>query len=133
LDEFKNGMHVLFDGYDVRGPLLSDDEGILAWLNDVPGKIGMRVLMPAVGKYDGPPHCKIIDTGFSAVILLAESHSTLHAWPARNELQFDLYSCKPFDPQKLLVELITAFGCGDWDFDIIPRRKRKLRHGRSGT
>jgi S-adenosylmethionine decarboxylase len=122
-------MHVLFDGYDARGPLMRDCNAILSWLDALPPKIGMRVLMPAVGKLDEPPRCKLIDSGFSAVVLLAESHASIHCWPVRDELQFDLYSCKPFNPQEVLIELITAFGIGDWDFQTHPRRKREPTHG----
>jgi S-adenosylmethionine/arginine decarboxylase-like enzyme len=117
-------MHLIVDAYNVWGELQSDYYGILKWLDELPGKVGMRILRKAVLCKDGPPKCLEIDAGITGDVILAESHATIHCWPERHELQFDLYSCKPFDPEFVLGELIGAFGVGECDVKVIPRRTR---------
>ena len=117
-------MHIIVDAYNVHGELISDYYGILKWLDSLPEKVAMRVLRKAILCKDGPPKCKEIDSGITGDVILAESHATIHCWPERRELQFDLYSCKPFDSDFVLAELVDAFGIGDCDVMVIPRRKR---------
>jgi S-adenosylmethionine decarboxylase len=117
-------MHIIVDGYEVFGDLLSDYFGILRFLDELPGKVGMRILRRAILSKDGPPDCPQIDSGITGDVLLAESHATIHCWPERRELQFDLYSCRPFDPDFVLRELVTKFGIGSYDHRVIPRRVR---------
>lgn len=48
--------------------------------------------------------------GFSAVILLAESHIALHYWPEYKYLAVDIFTCgKDADPQKGLKYLMGVF------------------------
>lgn len=117
-------MHLIVDGYDVTGDLISDYYGVLRWLDELPGKVGMRVLRKAILCQDRPPKCKPIDEGITGDVILAESHASIHCWPMRGELQFDLYSCKPYDHEFVLLELVKAFGIGCWDMQLIPRRTR---------
>jgi S-adenosylmethionine decarboxylase len=103
---------------------MSDAVGIVRWLDLLPGKVGMRVLMPAKIKRDEPPKCPEINAGISGFVMLAESHASVHTWPARRELQFDLYSCRPFDVELVTEDLVRAFGIGSFDVTVVERRKR---------
>lgn len=124
MPEFRRGMHLIFDGYKVSGELQRDLSGIVRWLDALPGKIGMRTLRKAEASGDFPPDCAPIDSGISAVVLLAESHATVHCWPERGELQFDLYSCKSFSPRTVVEDIVSSFGVGDWEVQLVPRRRR---------
>ncbi len=58
-----------------------------------------------VGKtfYKFKPH------GFSAAVLLAESHISLHYWPERNYLAIDIFTCGKTKPYKALEVLRENF------------------------
>jgi S-adenosylmethionine decarboxylase len=122
MQDFSRGMHLLVDAYDVKGELCDDLVGIVKWLDALPAKVGMRILRKAEAKRDSPPLCQPIDSGVSAFVMLAESHASIHCWPKRHELQFDLYSCKPYDPRFVVIDLTEAFGIGRCKVKVIPRR-----------
>ena len=118
-------MHLIIDGYDCApGPLMSDREALLRWLGELPQRIEMSVLVPAMVERIEPPRCARGDEGLSGVVVICESHIGIHTWPAKNELQADIYSCRPFDAEEVLALFIHDFGIGDYDAQVIPRRKR---------
>ena len=43
--------------------------------------------------------------GISVIRMLSTSHISLHCWPLRNEFHLDIYSCREFNPEKILVVL----------------------------
>ncbi|HEY4517570.1 MAG TPA: adenosylmethionine decarboxylase [Candidatus Paceibacterota bacterium] len=47
--------------------------------------------------------------GVSGVVVLAESHITLHTWPERGFAAFDVFMCGSCDPYKSLPALRNAF------------------------
>lgn len=89
------GVHLTMDGYGCDRGALSDLEGIYAFLDEAPARIGMTKIMPPyVFKYHGKvPE----DWGLSGFVLIAESHISLHTFPDRGYLSLDIFSCKPFD------------------------------------
>jgi S-adenosylmethionine decarboxylase len=48
--------------------------------------------------------------GVSGVVVLAESHISIHTWPERNFAALDVFMCGCCDPYKVLPFLKTAFG-----------------------
>lgn len=44
--------------------------------------------------------------GYSTMVMIAESHLTMHTFPEENYLTFDCYSCKDFD-HKLVLSILT--------------------------
>lgn len=49
--------------------------------------------------------------GFSCLLLLAESHASLHAWPEHGYIAVDLFTCNlEMDTQPLVETLKAAFG-----------------------
>lgn len=55
--------------------------------------------------------------GQSFVQMITTSHCSLHFFNHRdgcNEIYFDLYSCKPFDPEKVVSLLDEKFGLQEW-------------------
>jgi len=89
------GVHLIMDGYGCDRKALSDLEGIYAFLDKAPARIGMTKIMPPyVFRYHGKvPE----DWGLSGFVLIAESHISIHTFPDRGYLSLDIFSCKPFD------------------------------------
>jgi S-adenosylmethionine decarboxylase len=47
--------------------------------------------------------------GVSGVVVLAESHISIHSWPERNFAALDVFMCGSCDPYKLIPFLKAAF------------------------
>jgi S-adenosylmethionine/arginine decarboxylase-like enzyme len=55
--------------------------------------------------------------GQSFVQMITTSHCSLHLFThdnGTNEIYFDLYSCKPFDPEKVVGLINEKFGLKEW-------------------
>lgn len=48
--------------------------------------------------------------GYSTMVMIAESHLSLHTFPESNFFTFDCYSCKSFDADAVLRILREVFG-----------------------
>ncbi len=48
--------------------------------------------------------------GVSGVVVLAESHISIHTWPERNFAALDVFMCGVCDPHKVIPFLQAAFG-----------------------
>ena len=47
--------------------------------------------------------------GVTGVLVLAESHMTVHTWPEHNFITLDVYTCKPFNPSRLAAHFSRRF------------------------
>ena len=104
------GVHLLIDGCaDARQPLVELERGKF-FLSHVAKVIGMTIMLDPQGVQF--PHTKAESTienevgpdsdgtlgGYSAFVLLAESHISIHTYPEALRFSIDCYSCKTFDP-----------------------------------
>jgi S-adenosylmethionine decarboxylase len=55
--------------------------------------------------------------GVSGVVVLAESHISIHTWPERNFAAVDIFMCGSCDPHKAIPVLQAAFGPEKIDLD----------------
>lgn len=86
--------------------LHNDPEYIARVLNDAVEVVGMHILKPAdvlhvplePEKKDTGEDCG----GVTGTVILTTSHGSAHTWPLRGQSSWDLFSCKPFDAEKLL-------------------------------
>jgi len=49
------------------------------------------------------------ESGVSGIVIIAESHLSVHTWPQRSYLSADFFSCKEFDVEKATDILFKAF------------------------
>jgi S-adenosylmethionine decarboxylase len=117
-------MHFILDGYQCCSLLLSNEDALRRWLDELPDCIGMSILMPAIVSRIEVPRCKPGDEGLSGVVVICESHIAVHTWPLRGEIQADVYSCRTFDAEAVLSHFVHDFGIGSFDTELIERRKR---------
>jgi len=109
-------MHLTVDGYTAEVDNLKEPEFIRRFLRDFPASIGMtRISEPLVLTWDAP---KREDWGVTGVVIIAESHISVHTFPERNLLYLDVFSCKPFDSEMALRRLTEYFRL----FKAIPHR-----------
>ena len=112
-------MHLLIDGYTADRKLLWDEAIVREFLESYPSKLGMRSISPPnVVTYKGSNES---DWGISGVVLIAESHISLHTFPERNYLNVDIFSCKWFDSEKASCEVAKLFGVKGTKSKLIER------------
>jgi S-adenosylmethionine decarboxylase len=101
------GPHLMMDCRGVSFEKTSDQRYIWDFLNTLPDKIGMtKITQPFVFPYSGLiPE----DEGITGVVVIAESHITFHSFIRKDYFFFDLFSCKPFDVERVQQEVIRAF------------------------
>ena len=117
--EFGFGPHLMIDCYDCNKDKLKDMDLIFDTLDKFPEMIGMTKIMPPyVFKYKGAvPE----DAGVSGVVLIAESHITIHTFPDKNHAFIDIFSCKDFDTAPATAFMIDLFEAGNYDVQISSR------------
>lgn len=67
-------------------------------------------------------HHQFIPHGFSIIYMLAESHISIHSFPEKKYIAFDIYTCRNYDNNteyfKIYDFLVDAFGA-DYSSDAI--------------
>lgn len=113
------GPHLMLDlnGCDVAR--LDDLDLCFKVLNELPDRIGMtKITQPHVFRYSGlVPE----DEGITGVVIIAESHISLHTFPRKNYAFLDVFSCKPFDIDLGRDYLIEAFASRDPEVFVVER------------
>ena len=100
-------MHLAIDGYGTDSRKFEDRELLYDFLDRYPASLGMRkVAEPQVLTYvGGTPE----DWGLSGFVIIAESHISVHTFPARNYINVDIFSCKQFDVERSLEDVRRFF------------------------
>jgi S-adenosylmethionine decarboxylase len=113
------GLHLMVDGYGCDPSRLSDEDFIRCFLSEFPEDIGMTKLMsPYVVGYEGSDR-EI--SGLSGFVLIAESHVSIHTFPADGYVSIDVFSCKPFDTRAAEEKIIERFGITRLERNILDR------------
>jgi S-adenosylmethionine decarboxylase len=100
-------MHVAVDGYTAAVEKLTNPEYVRKFLAEFPASIGMtRITEPMVITYHAP---KQEDWGVTGVVIIAESHISIHTFPDRNLVFMDVFSCMPFNVDLTLRRLRESF------------------------
>lgn len=101
------GPQLVLDLYKANPKKLTDKKFIKSFLEKFPKEIGMKAISkPQVIEYR--PNKKE-ESGISALILIAESHITIHTYPLKQLAKIDIMSCKKFDHKKTVNLLKKAF------------------------
>ena len=88
-------------------------------LNTLPEKIGMtKITQPYVFRYNGVvPE----DWGITGMVIIAESHISIHTFPEKRYCFVDMFSCKPFEVEKAKEVFIKAFGSKNPTVNVVER------------
>lgn len=115
------GPHLTLDLSDCNIDKLKDLDFVFKILNDLPDKIGMtKVTQPHVFHYEGlVPE----DKGVTGMVIIAESHISVHTFSEKNYIFVDIFSCKPFDVEFAAKYIIDAFEAKKIEKNIVHRGK----------
>jgi S-adenosylmethionine decarboxylase len=100
------GMHLLVDLWGARN--LCDPEHIDRALRDAAEAANATIL-------HGHFHHFSPNGGVSGVLVLAESHISIHTWPERDFAAIDIFMCGACDPYESLPMLKAAFAPAKMD------------------
>jgi S-adenosylmethionine decarboxylase len=88
-------------------------------LNDLPEKIGMtKITQPYVFPYSGiVPE----DKGITGIVIIAESHISIHSFQEKKYCFVDIFSCKPFDTRMAIDYIVDAVEPTYYKTNIVER------------
>lgn len=111
------GPHLVFDGHGCPRTRLDDVGQLYHLLHRLPDDIGMtRIMPPYVFR-----HATGVSEGVSGFVLIAESHISLHTFPAQGFVRADVFSCMPFDVERVLAALRRAFTPRRAEWQLVDR------------
>lgn len=113
------GQHLILDGYGGTKKKLESLTLIYSFLDTYPARMGMTKIMPPyVFRYTG---VKPEDWGLSGVVLIAESHISIHTFPEKNFLSVDLFSCKEFNTARAIHDIKRLFSLKKIESNVFDR------------
>ncbi len=98
---------------------LADTEVVRKMLLDLVRMAGMnRLSAPTVVFHDAKNR---LNSGVTGIILLSESHISIHTYSERGDIYMDMFSCRPFDVNVVKAYVTELFGIADIDEQVIRR------------
>ncbi len=96
------GPHLMLDIKGVARTDLESLQYVWAFLNSLPRDLKMNKLIPPyVIPYDGGAFPE--DHGITGMVIIAESHISIHTYPKKGYAFIDVFSCKPFDHDRVVA------------------------------
>ncbi|MHC4910655.1 MAG: adenosylmethionine decarboxylase [Planctomycetota bacterium] len=104
----QRGKHLLVDCRNVRRDTCLDDRRMLAVLASAAERAGATVVSQVRYRFadDSPP-------GFTAVVLLDESHCSVHTYADLGLMALDVFTCGGTDPRDVLDYIKDEIDLGD--------------------
>ena len=116
---FEAGTHLVLDGFTNNTSLLQDMDLIRVFLDEYPNRMRMTKIMPPyVFRYQGDSPQ---ESGLSGIVIIAESHISIHTFPAKGYVSADVFSCKPFDVEDATQFLVEYFHLSDFNWQVLDR------------
>ncbi len=95
------GQHVLADLYGIAPALLRDVPALAAVLRTAAEAAGAHLLASHFHSFG-------TDDGVTGVVLLAESHISIHTWPEFGFAAADIFMCGDAHPERALSVVVAA-------------------------
>jgi S-adenosylmethionine decarboxylase len=115
------GPHITLDLKGCPKETLSNYELHFEWLKKLPELIQMTpITQPYVFPYSGlVPE----DKGITGIVIIAESHLSIHSFEDKGYSFIDIFSCKDFDIQKAIDVTIEFFKPESYELNVVKRGK----------
>lgn len=108
------GKHILADLHGVKPCALRDSAALENLLCRVAREAGARVLSSHFHSFGE-------GGGITGVVLLAESHISIHTWPECGLAAADIFMCGTTDAERALALLIERLSPGSWRIERASR------------
>jgi S-adenosylmethionine decarboxylase len=119
------GRHLIMDLWECKEEMLGSREVVERILVDA--ALISRADVREVTFHQFEP------AGVSGVVVISESHLTIHTFPEHGYASVDVYTCGDMDPHIAMEHLVQEFGSKTNDSIEIIRGKRPLRVESAGT
>jgi S-adenosylmethionine decarboxylase len=115
------GPHITLDLKGCPKDILSNYQLHFDYLKNIPELIQMTpITQPYVFPYEGlVPE----DKGITGIVIIAESHISVHSFEEKGYCFIDIFSCKPFDYDKAIRLTKEIFQPKDWEVNVVSRGK----------
>nr|WP_237703615.1 adenosylmethionine decarboxylase [Erwinia sp. Ejp617] len=95
-----NGKHVFAEFYGVLNSLLNDEDHLAKIMRDAVAASGATILNETSHKF--------IPEGCTALLLLSESHASIHTYPSHSAAFIDIFTCGDCNPNLAIREIEKA-------------------------
>ena len=113
------GPHLTMDMYGCNRKKLKDVNFVYSFLDELPNLVGMTKIMPPYTfSYNG---VKPEDWGVSGIVLIAESHISIHTFPEKGYASVDIFSCKEFDVESGSDIIASKFEAKTYERNFLMR------------
>ena len=103
----QNYNHLIIDAFECNQSSLADYRLVQKVLEELPSILEMKIISgPHVIDYKD---CEEIDQGVTGVVVIAESHLSIHTYPNRRKLHADIFSCKEFSNKEAIGYFLRHF------------------------
>lgn len=113
-----SGKHLICDFKNINLDIINDIEKVKSILDSICNDYNYTVLGKIEHKFE--------PQGFTLLYLLSESHLSIHTFPERKTVAFDLYTCRAYDNNNVYNEihkkLLNLFGAETENPIIIDRK-----------
>jgi S-adenosylmethionine decarboxylase len=103
------GRHIILELQGCPNELLSNEKKLQEILRKAAGASGAKIY--------GEISRNFMPSGISCIILIAESHISIHTWIEFSYVAVDIFTCGEIDPEKACETIIA---------ELKPERTRKL-------
>jgi len=126
------GPHLILEAYGCPKDRLADMNLISQTLDEYPTQLDMTKIMPPyVFTYKGTVPD---DWGVSGVVLIAESHISIHTFPDKQFVTLDIFSCREFDVDAAIAYFSSVFQPTSFEKQLLMRGREFPRsQGRAGS
>jgi S-adenosylmethionine decarboxylase len=122
MPELGNWPHLMLDCYRCDAKKLDDMQFVYRFLEELPGKLNMHALCKPYAMRNDTGS----DYGITGFVVIAESHISIHTFPKQEYFTMDVYSCKPFDAEKITPYITEAFDSREYDKHVIMRGRSSI-------
>jgi len=109
-----SGTHLIADLHGIAGAMLCDGDAIEALLRQAALAAGATIVYSHFHAF-GPGQ------GVTGVVLLAESHISIHTWPEIGFAALDIFMCGQAAPQRALAVIETGLAPVSTTLQELPR------------
>jgi S-adenosylmethionine decarboxylase len=107
------------DMYGCNKKKLKDVNFVYSFLDELPSLVSMTKIMPPYTfSYSG---LKPEDWGVSGIVLIAESHISIHTFPEKGYASVDIFSCKDFDVEGASDIIASKFEAKTYERNFLMR------------
>ena len=126
------GPHLILEAYGCPKDKLADLGLMSTILDAYPAQLDMTKIMPPyVFTYKGTVPD---DWGVSGIVLIAESHISIHTFPEKGFVTLDIFSCREFDVDAAVDYFCKQFEPESYDKQVLMRGREFPRSlGRAGS